>query len=338
MTFWFNAAVIILGLFQGALYVYIASRMILDPLSPVYTTIFVIENFLTVSTPLIVDSVLILRLYAVYHPRTTSTSTVMAVFTFPILVKVGRAVAISIFLSRLVNFAKTTDNMCLAMAVFFPRDKFIVTEWILQAADNIYLSTLFIYRLRGQTSLFTGTTFRTRRLMARLFFIATGNFVFPVMLNIVQIIYMFVDGQFLHGSVILLINVYVSIIGVVFATVWVTGDAYMASNHVESAGQGTGFTGAFSAAPGRDPLTTYSTTAARRSSKRSSKYGYTGGGVHVYVEKERYGGASSTSGSDSFLETDELDQPQTPLTAKLPNVVRGVVPSYPTAGGVRSLP
>jgi len=283
---------------------------------------------------LIVDSVLILRLYAVYHPRTTRALTVVSVFTFPALVKIARIVVIGIFLRRLINFGRTNDNMCLAMAVFFPRDRFIVSEWILQAVDNLYTSTLFIYRLRGQTLLFSGTSYRTKRIMARLFFIAVGNFVFPVILNLTQIIYLFFNDTYVHGSVILLINVYVSIIGVVFATVWVSGDAYMASNHA-STGTGSGvskYTNGITAAP-RDATDTFGSGNARSSRRDSYGYGYGDNSrvVQIYVEKTHY--ASSTDPS-----LDEKDEPPTPLPTRAslpPQPPR--MPVYTRAGSVPSM-
>lgn len=56
-----------------------------------------------------------------------------------------------------------------------------------------------------------------------LFWIATSNFVIPVMLNLVQLIYVFRDPEFLHGTYIFFVNNYVQIIGVLLATVWSSG-------------------------------------------------------------------------------------------------------------------
>ncbi len=56
-----------------------------------------------------------------------------------------------------------------------------------------------------------------------LFWIATSNFVIPVMLNLTQLIYVFRDLEFLHGTYIFLVNNYVQIIGVLLATVWSSG-------------------------------------------------------------------------------------------------------------------
>lgn len=53
-----------------------------------------------------------------------------------------------------------------------------------------------------------------------LFIIALSNFVFPALFSIAQLIVTFRDPDFLVGAYIFMVNIYVSIIGVVFATVW----------------------------------------------------------------------------------------------------------------------
>ena len=52
------------------------------------------------------------------------------------------------------------------------------------------------------------------------FWIATSNFVFPVILNIVQLAFAYSDPNFLHSEYIYMVNVYVVILGVLFATIW----------------------------------------------------------------------------------------------------------------------
>ncbi len=62
----------------------------------------------------------------------------------------------------------------------------------------------------------------TSRLKA-LFWIAASNFVFPVLLNLVQIIFAFSEASFENTSYVLTVNNYVQIIGVLLATIWTTG-------------------------------------------------------------------------------------------------------------------
>lgn len=65
--------------------------------------------------------------------------------------------------------------------------------------------------------------------MIGLFWIATSNFVIPVLLSITQVILLTRDKDFLKGIIILVINDYVGIIGVLFATVWVSSNHWAES-------------------------------------------------------------------------------------------------------------
>jgi hypothetical protein len=57
-----------------------------------------------------------------------------------------------------------------------------------------------------------------------LFLIALSNFVFPVILNIIQLGLVFSSTtSFFRTSIVYMVNNYVNIIGVVFATVWSIG-------------------------------------------------------------------------------------------------------------------
>ena len=47
-----------------------------------------------------------------------------------------------------------------------------------------------------------------------------SNFVFPVILSIIQLVFVFHEHSFLNGSYIYLTNGFVAIIGVLLATVW----------------------------------------------------------------------------------------------------------------------
>ena len=62
-----------------------------------------------------------------------------------------------------------------------------------------------------------------------LFWIAVSNFVFPVILNIVQLIFAYQDPDFSHGICIFLANNYVGAIGALFATVWCSSEHWIAS-------------------------------------------------------------------------------------------------------------
>lgn len=67
-----------------------------------------------------------------------------------------------------------------------------------------------------------------------LFYIAVGNFVFPIAINIAQIILVVSDRSFLNGGYLQIVNIYVSIIGLVFATIWTTGHRWNSSGTEDS--------------------------------------------------------------------------------------------------------
>ncbi|PIL26380.1 hypothetical protein GSI_12137 [Ganoderma sinense ZZ0214-1] len=56
-----------------------------------------------------------------------------------------------------------------------------------------------------------------------LYYIAVSNFVFPILFNITEIAIIFYDPNFFHGTTVVTVNCYVTIIGVILATIWAQG-------------------------------------------------------------------------------------------------------------------
>ena len=56
-----------------------------------------------------------------------------------------------------------------------------------------------------------------------LFWIALSNFVFPVIFDVAQLILVFRDRNYFEGSSVVIVNSYVSILGVLFSTIWASG-------------------------------------------------------------------------------------------------------------------
>lgn len=56
-----------------------------------------------------------------------------------------------------------------------------------------------------------------------LYYIAVSNFVFPILFNIAEIAIVFYDPNFFHGATVVTVNCYVTIIGVILATIWAHG-------------------------------------------------------------------------------------------------------------------
>lgn len=64
-----------------------------------------------------------------------------------------------------------------------------------------------------------------------LFWIAVSNFVFPVILSIIQLVFIFRDPDFLKGTYIYLTNSFFEIIGVLLATVWTSSSHWSDSTN-----------------------------------------------------------------------------------------------------------
>ena len=61
----------------------------------------------------------------------------------------------------------------------------------------------------------------------QIFFIAAANFVFPLILNIAQLICITTSRSYAVGTMFLLSNGYVSVIGVLCATIWASGSEWV---------------------------------------------------------------------------------------------------------------
>lgn len=70
--------------------------------------------------------------------------------------------------------------------------------------------------------------------LRNLFVIAVSNFVFPVTLNIIQLGLSIGSLNYTQTSLVVVVNSYVTVIGVVFATIWASGTQYFESQQEEA--------------------------------------------------------------------------------------------------------
>jgi len=107
-----------------------------------------------------------------------------------------------------------------------------------------YLSGMFLFKLRSSLganlAVSTKSTNSIANRVRTLFWIAATNFVFPVAFNIAQVVVMYRTSSAITASYLMWTNIYVSIVGVVYATVW---------SHVTSSGPSTTHTPATFASP-----------------------------------------------------------------------------------------
>jgi hypothetical protein len=81
------------------------------------------------------------------------------------------------------------------------------------------------------------------QIVRQLFIISLANFIFPLSLNIGQLICISTNRSFLTGTVLLEANHHITIIGVVFATIWANGTRWAKEQHIHSTIGSTSRTG-----------------------------------------------------------------------------------------------
>jgi len=220
-----NVLAVSLGLVVGALCGHLTIQSILSPFTGINGTEDFVYNILYIWMPWITEAVLVVRVVVVYAPAYQS-SRIALLLAFTIAVKVARAAINIVFLvqwkrstsSGSVNQFSTTESL---------NGWMIKAAWILELLDNGYISFLFLWRLNRQAHIFNGE--KVGRVDSRdsftnklksLFWIASTNFVFPVVFGLCQIILLFTGRSILVAASVEMVNVYISIISTVFATIW----------------------------------------------------------------------------------------------------------------------
>ncbi|KAI0323312.1 hypothetical protein GY45DRAFT_1264816 [Cubamyces sp. BRFM 1775] len=198
------------------------------PVSPAMDTALL---FMTIFAPFCAEFVLVFRVVAVHPPSIMSWPARILVY-FPVAsFKTARVVNIIIFIVQWVQRKQHLDNPLLRGQAAWSLPN-IKIEWVLQFLDMTFVSALFLARLRRSTrakreaGIHSSSEAATGAFSSRLrtlFWIAASNLVIPVLLILVQLVYIFRDSNFLHGTYVFFINIYVQIIGVLLATIWSTG-------------------------------------------------------------------------------------------------------------------
>jgi len=248
--FFLNVLVCALTIANSILETVIDTTNILEPTRILPTHTYLAQISMALLVPWVSDAVLVVRLLAFFPRATTANSTYVRVFAFPVIVKTVRlSVLIAYFVSTKLKVEGLVSILRVGEVTWF-RNPYITTEWILQALDNTYLSGFFIYKARvfyKQSQ--TGTIYRGKSVVQRikgLLTIALGNFVFPVILNILQVIFILTDPDFTKGTYILITNCYITPLGVLFATIWTSSHHWNSQNN-----PGSHFSAGFTETVGR---------------------------------------------------------------------------------------
>ncbi|KAI0324823.1 hypothetical protein GY45DRAFT_1375250 [Cubamyces sp. BRFM 1775] len=193
--------------------------------------------YMMILTPFCAELVLILRVIAAYPLWFMYWPARILVYGPIVAFKTARIVNIVIFIIRWVPLDRHAHDPFQLGQIGWNLVN-IKIEWGLQFLDMTFVSALFLARLRQgygfqqiectsdafPAGLCTEATHPTLSSRIRtLFWIAASNLVVPVLLTFIQLVFVFRDDDFLHGTYVFFVNVHVQILGVLLATIWSTG-------------------------------------------------------------------------------------------------------------------
>ncbi|PIL26381.1 hypothetical protein GSI_12138 [Ganoderma sinense ZZ0214-1] len=225
-----NVLAIILGLIEQGLYIYVIINTTAFGGVPTFLIIMIVAmDFLV---PICVQGILLVRLVSVYPPKSNSRQQNLVIYIPVVAFKVARLVNASYATHDLIGHLPDSLGV-IAAAQFIWRTKYVKVEWFLQLFDDMFVSGLFVHKLYASAMMRRGTdtathsgsgsTYSWAERIRTLYYIALSNFVFPILFNIAEIVMIFTDPNFFHGATVVTVNCYVTIIGVLLATIWAQG-------------------------------------------------------------------------------------------------------------------
>ncbi|KAF8479924.1 hypothetical protein JB92DRAFT_3149395 [Gautieria morchelliformis] len=236
LSFILNVVSLLLGICLGFMNGYLEIHTMLSPLVPIVRATFMADSVINALGPILVEFILFTRLLVIIPYRMTPHAEFFGVMSFPVLVKIARIVNVSVYFKKLDTAARGPTPVQSGTALFATVPN-IKVEWILQLLDNMYTSGLFLTRLRRHQRTISNASLDRHSSIAKkfqsLFLISLSNFVFPVLLSLVQLILYFGKVDPITVVYVQQINYFVSTIGVVFATVWARGN-HWAKNNLQS--------------------------------------------------------------------------------------------------------
>ena len=88
---------------------------------------------------LFVDSILLVRLLALFPRQTTPHRTYVAIMATPVLLKCGRLITIILYINSLAHPTDLRWNMMLTALLTWKRNPYSISKYVLEMADNWYL-------------------------------------------------------------------------------------------------------------------------------------------------------------------------------------------------------
>ncbi|KAJ7090822.1 hypothetical protein B0H15DRAFT_778903 [Mycena belliarum] len=219
-VFILNVLGLCLGVAAAITNVYEEFRTLLYPNIPLNHHVIIAMGAFDGLTPTLIDAILLLRLYTVYPYACTPRLKFFFILGIPIATKIGRIINAAMFLNSYAHTIHANTGVGGAAVLITSRLPSIKIEWGLQVFDDIFSSTVFLARI------YKHSVFRESRTVSQavksLFWISASNFVFPVILGVAQLaIYVASPDDYLTALYVEAVNFHFTIMGVVFATLWV---------------------------------------------------------------------------------------------------------------------
>lgn len=231
-VFILNVVALLLGITGAVINIYEEVHTLKYPTIPLSPRVIIAIGTIDGIAPTLVDSILILRVYSVFPPRSTPRIQFIVLMGVPILISIARLINAIIYLT---SYARTihasTGAGGAAVLVTSPLPS-VKIEWFLQVFDDLFLSLVFLSRVYRHGMSKEPQTVSEK--IKTLFWISASNFVFPVMLGIVQlVIYMAKPKEYLLAVYVEETNFHLNIIGLVFATVWAAEGHWADANDIK---------------------------------------------------------------------------------------------------------
>ncbi|KAI6030980.1 hypothetical protein EDC04DRAFT_2605243 [Pisolithus marmoratus] len=233
LVFRLNVLAICVALTLGIFSSLVSGRAIIDPFAQVTKGVYIASIVFAVFPPVLYDSILLTRLFALYPVSNTPRITLLKMFAFPFCIKCARVIVLSIGVNNYVGSAFNTTALEQDQAAAWFRNPYMVSEWTMQIADNLYSVGIFLYNLHIRTSMIKRAGGIAERIR-QIFYISLANFVFPLIFNVAQIICITTDRSPTTGTILLTMNNYITVMGVLCATLWFSGSEWVRTRNEPS--------------------------------------------------------------------------------------------------------
>ena len=145
LIFKLNVVICFIGLLEAAFIVTLEWKTIFSANGAVRPSLAVAAFTIILTTPLFVDSVLLIRILAFYPRPQTKWTTRLVVLAVPLTAKVARCIMLILWLRQF--YAKDVemgDSISNGLSTSWFRNMYLGTEWTLQIVDNTCVSPLLI--------------------------------------------------------------------------------------------------------------------------------------------------------------------------------------------------